>query len=106
MEMEHCLNSRFVLISPHDKLSNHVTELVQGVIEGETRVLVASMTMEQIFKGTKELKNEVFDKVQLELDQFGLHIYNANVKQLVEDFSYLGQKTQTEAANQPRVYYL
>ncbi|KAL7182850.1 hypothetical protein ACSBR1_041509 [Camellia fascicularis] len=95
-------------ISPHDKLSNHVTELVQGVIEGETRVLAASMTMEQIFKGTKEFKKEVFDKVQLELDQFGLHIYNANVKKLVdvrghEYFSYLGKKTQMEAANQARI---
>lgn len=42
------------------------------------------MTMEEIFKGNKEFKKEVFDKVQLELDQFGLHIYNANVKQLVD----------------------
>ncbi|XP_042476023.1 flotillin-like protein 4 [Macadamia integrifolia] len=96
------------LISPHDKLSNHVKELVQGVIEGETRVLAASMTMEEVFKGTKEFKQEVFGKVQLELNQFGLLIYNANVKQLVdvpghEYFSYLGQKTQMEAANQARV---
>ncbi|CAA7023232.1 unnamed protein product [Microthlaspi erraticum] len=96
------------LISPHDKESNHVNELVEGVIEGETRVLAASMTMEEIFKGTKEFKKEVFDKVQLELDQFGLIIYNANVKQLVdvpghEYFSYLGQKTQMEAANQARI---
>ncbi|KAL6132971.1 hypothetical protein ACLB2K_065208 [Fragaria x ananassa] len=68
------------LISSHDKNSSHVKELVQGIIEGETRVLAASMTMEQIFKGTKEFKKEVFDKVQLELDQFGLYIYNANVK--------------------------
>lgn len=96
------------LISSHDKLSNHVKELVKGVIEGETRVLAASMTMEEIFRGTKQFKQEVFDKVQLELDQFGLHIYNANVKQLVdvpghEYFSYLGQKTQMEAANQAKV---
>ena len=96
------------LISPHDKLSNHVKELVQGIIEGETRVLAASMTMEEVFKGTKEFKQEVFKKVQLELNQFGLLIYNANVKQLVdvpghEYFSYLGQKTQMEAANQARV---
>ncbi|KAF6147641.1 hypothetical protein GIB67_031632 [Kingdonia uniflora] len=96
------------LISPHDKLSNHVHELVQGVIEGETRVLAASMTMEEVFRGTKEFKQEVFAKVQLELNQFGLLIYNANVKQLVdvpghEYFSYLGQKTQMEAANQARV---
>lgn len=76
-----------------------VIALVQGIIEGETRVLAASMTMEEIFKGTKEFKQEVFQKVQLELNQFGLLIYNANVKQLVdveghEYFSYLGQKTQ------------
>ncbi|KAJ9702689.1 hypothetical protein PVL29_004425 [Vitis rotundifolia] len=96
------------LISPHDKLSNHVKELVQGIIEGETRVLAASMTMEEVFKGTKDFKQEVFEKVQLELNQFGLLIYNANVKQLVdvpghEYFSYLGQKTQMEAANQAKV---
>jgi len=64
--------------------------------------------MEEIFKGTKEFKREVFEKVQLELNQFGLLIYNANVKQLVdvqghEYFSYLGQKTQMEAANQAKV---
>lgn len=96
------------LLSPHDKNSNHVVELVEGVIEGETRVLAASMTMEEIFKGTKEFKKEVFEKVQMELNQFGLLIYNANVKQLVdvqghEYFSYLGQKTQMEAANQAKV---
>ncbi|KAL7167491.1 hypothetical protein ACSBR2_038035 [Camellia fascicularis] len=70
------------LISPHDKLSNHVKDLVQGIIEGETRVVAASMTMEEIFRGTKEFKQEVFQKVQVELNQFGLLIYNANVKQL------------------------
>ncbi|CAA0829361.1 Flotillin-like protein 1 [Striga hermonthica] len=96
------------LIAAHDKNSRHLHELVQGVIEGETRVLAASMTMEEIFRGTKEFKKEVFGKVQLELNQFGLWIYNANVKQLVdvpghEYFSYLGQKTQMEAANQARV---
>lgn len=96
------------LMSSHDKLSNHVKELVQGVIEGETRVLAASMTMEEIFRGTKQFKQEVFGKVQLELNQFGLLIYNANVKQLVdvpghEYFSYLGQKTQMEAANQAKI---
>ncbi|EOY09211.1 PREDICTED: flotillin-like protein 4 [Theobroma cacao] len=105
---EHSLLKYAKLISPHDKLSNHVKELVQGIIEGETRVLAASMTMEEIFKGTKEFKLEVFEKVQLELNQFGLLIYNANVKQLVdvpghEYFSYLGQKTQMEAANQAKV---
>lgn len=108
LEDEQSLKKYAKLMSNHDKNSNHVKELVQGVIEGETRVLAASMTMDQIFKGTKEFKKEVFDKVQLELNQFGLLIYNANVKQLVdvrghEYFSYLGQKTQMDAANQAKV---
>lgn len=108
MDDEESLLKYAKLMSPHDKNSNHVNELVQGVIEGETRVLAASMTMEEIFKGTKEFKQEVFEKVQLELNQFGLLIYNANVKQLVdvpghEYFSYLGQKTRMEAANQAKV---
>ncbi|XP_042501107.1 flotillin-like protein 3 [Macadamia integrifolia] len=96
------------LLSPHERMSTDVRELVQGIIEGETRVLVASMTMEEVFKGTKDFKREVFEKVQLELNQFGLLIYNANIKQLVdvkdhEYFSYLGQKTQMEAANQAKI---
>ncbi|OMO65650.1 Band 7 protein [Corchorus capsularis] len=96
------------LMSAHEKESNHVKELVRGVIEGETRVIAASMTMEEIFRGTKDFKREVFEKVQLELNQFGLLIYNANVQQLVdvvghEYFSYLGQKTQMEAANQAKI---
>ncbi|CAH1451875.1 unnamed protein product [Lactuca virosa] len=96
------------LIASHDKQSHHVIELVKGIIEGETRVLAASMTMEEIFKGTEDFKKEVFDKVQLELNQFGLLIYNANVKQMVDEpgqeyFSYLGQKIQQEAANQAKI---
>ncbi|KAJ7978780.1 Flotillin-like protein [Quillaja saponaria] len=84
------------LISRHDKLSNHVKELVQGIIQGETGVLAASMTMEEVFRGTKEFKQEVFGKVQLELDQFGLLIYNANVKQLVDVPGHEGEVKKNE----------
>ncbi|KAL2632565.1 hypothetical protein R1flu_004044 [Riccia fluitans] len=96
------------LIASHDMSGHHVTDLIKGVVEGETRVLAAGMSMEEVFKGTKTFKQAVFDKVQLELDQFGLHIYNANIKQLVdhkgyEYFSYLGQKTQQAAANQAKI---
>ncbi|PIA46318.1 hypothetical protein AQUCO_01500081v1 [Aquilegia coerulea] len=108
VDNEESLQRYAKLLSPHDRESQDVKELVQGIIEGETRVLAASMTMEDVFKGTKEFKQEVFEKVQLELNQFGLWIYNANIKQLVdvpghEYFSYLGQKIQQEAANQAKI---
>src|SRR5439155_22761285 len=62
--------------------SEHVKELVRGIIEGETRVIAAGMTREEIFKERKGFKEQVIKNVQAELDQFGLFIYNANVKQL------------------------
>jgi flotillin len=53
---------------------------VVGVIEGETRVLVSSMTMEEIFTEREVFKRRIFRNIQGELQQFGLCIYNANVK--------------------------
>ncbi|KAH7867058.1 hypothetical protein Vadar_028385 [Vaccinium darrowii] len=74
---------------------------LQGIIESETRVVTNSMTMEDIFKDTKDFLQKVSDKVQLQLNQFGLRIYDAKVEQLVD-----GQKTQMEAADQARVLTL
>ncbi|KAK4379497.1 hypothetical protein RND71_001359 [Anisodus tanguticus] len=68
------------LLSQHKRESHDVKDLVQGVIEGETRVLAASMTMEEIFKGTK-------------ISRRRCHEY----------FSYLGLKTQMKAANQAKI---
>lgn len=64
--------------------------------------------MEQIFQGTKKFKQQVYDKVQSELEHFGLRIYNSNIKQLCdmpghEYFSFMGQRVQQEAANQAKI---
>jgi flotillin len=53
--------------------------IVKGIIEGETRVLVSSMTMEEIFTEREVFKRRIFRNIKSELDQFGLKIYNANV---------------------------
>ena len=60
----------------------HVGSIVKGIIEGETRVLVSSMTMEEIFTEREVFKKRIFRNIQSELDQFGLKIYNANVRVL------------------------
>jgi flotillin len=70
------------LLAASDKNSDHIKDLVKGIIEGETRVIAAAMTMEEMFKERKGFKEKVIKSVQVELDQFGLFIYNANVKQL------------------------
>jgi len=58
----------------------HVANIVKGIIEGETRVLVSSMTMEEIFTEREVFKKRIFRNIQNELSQFGLLIFNANVR--------------------------
>ncbi|PMD27715.1 putative Flotillin-like protein 1 [Hyaloscypha hepaticicola] len=86
----------------------HIENIVKGIIEGETRVLVSSMTMEEIFTEREEFKRRIFRNIQGELDQFGLKIYNANVKELRDApqssyFESLSRKAHEGAINQARI---
>ncbi|KAI0484087.1 hypothetical protein GGR56DRAFT_679501 [Xylariaceae sp. FL0804] len=88
--------------------AQYLENIVKGIIEGETRVLVSSMTMEEIFREREEFKRRIFRNIQGELDQFGLKIYNANVKELKDAkgstyFQSLSQKAHEGATNQARV---
>ncbi|KAK4222542.1 Flotillin-like protein 1 [Podospora fimiseda] len=82
--------------------------IVKGIIEGETRVLVSSMTMEEIFTEREVFKRRIFRNIKSELDQFGLKIYNANVKELKDApnsiyFESLSRKAHEGATNQARI---
>ncbi|KAM4060826.1 SPFH domain/band 7 family protein [Hirsutella rhossiliensis] len=86
----------------------HVANIAKGIIEGETRVLVSSMTMEEIFTERDVFKRRIFRNIQSELDQFGLKIYNANVKELKDApgsvyFESLSRKAHEGATNQARI---
>lgn len=52
----------------------HVDNIVRAIIEGETRVLVSGMTIEEIFGQRELFKARVYKSVQSELQQFGLRI--------------------------------
>lgn len=82
--------------------------IVKGIIEGETRVLVSSMTMEEIFTEREVFKRRIFKNIHSELSQFGLHIYNSNVKELKDApnstyFESLSRKAHEGATNQARI---
>lgn len=87
-----------------DKNDNDIKDLIKGIIEGETRVLTAMMTIEDIFNNRNEFKNNIVTQVQEELNQFGLIIYNANIKELedfngTEYFIHIRKKAIAEAKN-------
>ncbi|KAG2176653.1 hypothetical protein INT44_007317 [Umbelopsis vinacea] len=90
------------------RTKSNVPELVKGIIEGETRVIAAGMSMEEIFKDRKAFKENIIRNVQSELDHFGLYCYNTNIKSLQdtpgsEYFSYMRMKTQEGAVNQAKI---
>lgn len=83
---------------------NHVQDIVRGIIEGETRSIVSNMTIEEVFASRAEYKKQVIDKVHAELGQFGLMVYNANVKELEdtpgsEYFKFMRLKAHESAHN-------
>lgn len=86
----------------------HVQDIVKGIIEGETRAIVSTMTMEEIFNKRQMFKDKVIACVQSELNQFGLKVYNANVKELQDTegskyFAFLSMKAHEGAQNQAKV---
>jgi flotillin len=64
--------------------------------------------MEEIFTEREQFKKRIYHNIQSELDQFGLKIYNANVKELTDApnsnyFATLSRKAHEGASNQARV---
>ncbi|KAL8096047.1 hypothetical protein AgCh_037128 [Apium graveolens] len=72
------------LVSARHMRSKHVKELVKDVIKSGIREAARLKTMDEINSGGKMFTRQVFAEVELELEQFGLQVYNANVKQLKE----------------------
>ena len=70
--------SKYLLFEDADK----VTDIIKGMIEGETRVLAANMSIEDIFKNRTEFKNSIITNVEEELKKLGLTVFNANIKEL------------------------
>ncbi|KAI1145050.1 hypothetical protein F4825DRAFT_467653 [Nemania diffusa] len=85
-----------------------VESIVKGIIEGETRVLVSSMTMEEIFTERELFKRRLFRNIQGKLDLSGLKIFNAKVKESRDApnsvyFASLSHKAREGATHQARI---
>lgn len=96
--------SRFLLEQEVESVDN----LIRGIIEGETRAVSANLSIEDVFTGRSIFKNDVVTNVKLQLDQYGLEIYNANIEELKDSdtsnyFKSLSQKIKAEAENKAKV---
>lgn len=91
--------------------SNNVNlrdNIIRGIIEGETRVLAATMTIKELFNGRTKFKEVIIDNINKELEQFGLVTRNANLKELVDTdgstyFVTSRKKVISEVENQAKI---
>jgi flotillin len=60
--------ARFVSAMDRDQQST----TIQGMIEGETRGLTASLSIEEIFNAKDEFRTQVVTRIQADLDKLGV----------------------------------
>jgi flotillin len=88
--------------------NTNINLIISGILEGETRTLSSQMTMEEIFNDRQSFKNTIIKGVQDELDQFGLVIFNSNIKELIDSeeskyFHNMMQKKASSVENEAKI---
>ncbi len=58
------------------------TKTLGGMIEGEVRVLTASMTIEELFSNKDKFNKDVVERIGKDLDTIGIRILNANIREM------------------------
>jgi len=53
-----------------------------GIIHGEARIACGATKLDDLFNNRQSFKEKIVDKINGQLDDFGLHIYNANIEEL------------------------
>jgi len=83
-----------------------ISELAKDIIFGQLRLVIASMTIEEINADRETFLRSVEKNVAEELNKIGLQLLNVNVTDITDESSYIaaiGKRAAAEAVNQARV---
>jgi len=102
--------ARRLLVKQHkvDSDPDSLDSFIKGIIEGETRLVAAKLSIEDIFSDRDKFKKEIVENVQTQLNDFGLQIHNANIKELHDApgskyFKSMEQKVLSEAETYAKI---
>lgn len=91
-----------------DMSQPEIENTIKGLIEGETRVLTAALSIEEMFNSKDVFREKVADKISPELENLGLKVYNANIQEMKDYnsqnkyFEYRKQRAIEMANNEAR----
>ncbi|MGB0767875.1 MAG: flotillin family protein [Phycisphaeraceae bacterium] len=83
-----------------------IADQARDIILGQMRLVIATLTIEEINQDREKFLDLVNKNVNFELNKVGLYMINVNIRDITDESGYieaLGKKAAAEAINQARV---
>jgi flotillin len=83
-----------------------IAEIAKEIITGQMRVVIASMTIEEINSDREKLIMEISKGVEVELHKIGLQLINCNITDITDESGYidaLGKEAAAKAINDAQI---
>jgi flotillin len=85
---------------------HHVNTQAKDIILGQMRLVIATLSIEEINQDREKFLDLVNKNVNFELNKIGLEMINVNIRDITDESGYieaLGQKAAAEAINQAKI---
>lgn len=83
-----------------------MSEQAQDIILGQLRLVIATLTIEEINKDREKFMNLINENVGQEINKIGLDLINVNIRDITDESGYIeaiGKRAAAEAVNKARV---
>ncbi len=84
---------------------DEIRSIAEDIIFGQTRVVIATMEIEEINTNRDKFVENITNNVEVELKKIGLRLINVNVKDITDDSGYidaLGREAAARAINEAK----
>jgi flotillin len=83
-----------------------ITEQAQDIILGQLRLVIATLSIEEINKDREKFMTLINENVAQEVNKIGLELINVNIRDITDESGYIqaiGKRAAAEAINRARV---
>ncbi|MBY0307911.1 MAG: hypothetical protein K2Q09_04135 [Phycisphaerales bacterium] len=83
-----------------------IREQAQDIILGQLRLVIATLTIEEINKDREKFMNLINENVEQEIKKIGLYLINVNIRDITDESGYLqaiGKRAAAEAIQRAKV---
>src|SRR5688572_21211862 len=86
--------------------SQQIRELAQDIILGQLRLVIATLTIEEINKDREKFMHLINENVGQEINKIGLELINVNIRDITDESGYIqaiGKRAAAEAIQRAKV---